>query len=62
MPHTELIDVDPKHIYKAITALYLQDKGQRVRVSKELLLAAYQDAEHIEVTVVDDQIILYLKE
>lgn len=54
--------MDPKHIYKAITALYLQEKGQRVRLSRDILLEAYKDADNVEVTVLDDQIVLYLKE
>jgi hypothetical protein len=54
--------VDPKHIYKAITALYLQEKGQRVRLSRDILLEAYQDAGNVEIAVMDDQIVLYLKE
>jgi len=54
--------VDPRHIYKAITALYLQDKGQRVRLSRNILLEAYKDADNVEVTIMDDQIVIFLKE
>ena len=54
--------MDPKHIYKAITALYLQDKGQRVRLSRNILLEAYKDADNVEVTIMDDQIVIFLKE
>lgn len=54
--------MDPKHIYQAITALYLQEKGQRVRLSRDILLEAYQDAGNIGVTIMDDQVVLYLKE
>jgi len=54
--------VDPKHVYKAITALYLQDKGQRVRLSRNILLEAYKDADNVEVTIMDDQIVIFLKE
>ncbi len=54
--------MDPKHVYKAITALYLQDKGQRVRLSRNILLEAYKDADNVEVTIMDDQIVIFLKE
>ncbi len=54
--------MDPRHIYKAITALYLQDKGQRVRLSRNILLEAYKDADNVEVTIMDDQIVIFLKE
>lgn len=51
--------MDPKHIQAALAVLYLQEHGDRLRLSKTVLIEAYRELLNYQIDVLPVEVIIY---